>query len=405
MSGAADGTHRTGVTSARIWLGTIVMLTATGFNGLAQTAFTPVLSTVATHFGGGGHGALTAQSIATMSAVGVMFGGPIVGLISEWIGARRLLFVALAIYAIAGSAGLYLDGITPLLASRLLQGVGSAGITISTAAMIGDRFQGTERPKFLGYQGAFLAAAGFISLLVSGQAAEIMGWRAPFALFLTALPMLALAVLSLDSDPPPKTQANTQAPGESSIWSMWPIYLAVILIYTAGYMIYLQLSFVLAGDHITSPALQSRIVSASTVMHFVGGLLYGKTIEKLGARWMLFLILLGMAVSDFIIGFTTFVPAVVVACGVAGLAGGNLVIYVTNLILDRAKPDIRGKALGLMVMAMYVGDFLNPWLATPLRLAIGNHNAFIAVGGLLLVTAVGQVIVFKPARLARAQPA
>ena len=269
--------------------------------------------------------------------------------------------------------------------------------------MIGDRFQGAERPKFLGYQGAFLAAAGFISLLVSGQAAEIMGWRAPFALFLMALPMLALAVLSLDSDPVPKQKVESQAPGDASLWSMWPIYLAVILIYTAGYMIYLQLSFVLAGDHVTSPALQSRIVSASTVMHFVGGLLYGRTIEKLGSRWMLFLILLGMAVSDFTIGLTTDIAAIVVACGIAGLAGGNMVIYVTNLILDRAKPEIRGKALGFMVMAMYVGDFLNPWLATPLRLAIGNHNAFIAVGGILLLTAAAQVIAFRPARLLKSQ--
>ena len=385
------------LTRARLALGTFVMLTAVGFNGLAQTAFTPVLSTVAKHFGNGGVSELSAQSIATMASVGVMVGGPVVGMLAEWVGTRRMLYVALAMYAIAGSAGLYLDGIVPLLASRLVQGVGSAGISIATAAMIGDRFEGATRSRFLGYQGAFLAAAGFFSLLASGQIAESIGWRAPFILFLTALPMLALAVVSLDKGAPlaPATKAGGSF---AQVVSLWPIYLAVVVIYTAGYMIYLQLSFVLAGDHVTSPALQSRIFSASTVMHFVGGLFYGKAIERIGQRWMLFLILLCMAASDFIIGFTASVPLIVIACGLAGLGGGNMVIYVTNLILNRASLEARGKALGLMVTAMYIGDFLNPWVATPLRLALGNHNAFTAVGAGILLTALTQAFAFRPVR-------
>ncbi len=387
------------MTTRRLWLGTFVMLTAMSFNGMAQTVFTPVLSTVAGHFGGGGRGALTAQTIATMASMGVMVGGPLVGMLSVRIGIRRVLFLSLAIYAIAGSAGLYIDGITPLLASRLVQGVGSAGISIATSAMIADRFEGVARSRILGYQGAIMAAAGFFALLASGQLAEVIGWRAPFALFLTALPMLALAFISLDRDPPLKDMTRVAVLPGASILSMWPIFLAVVLIYTAGYMIYLQLSFVLAGDHVTSPALQSRIVATSTILHFVGGMLYGKTIERLGQRWMLFLILLCMAVSDFIIGFTTDITAIVVACGLAGLGGGNLVIYITNLILDRAKTEIRGEALGFMVMAMYIGDFLNPWVATPLRGAIGNHNAFTLVGAILLVTAVVQIITHRSARV------
>ncbi|HLG86666.1 MAG TPA: MFS transporter [Alphaproteobacteria bacterium] len=389
------------LTRARLALGTFVMLTALGFNGLAQTAFTPVLSTVANHFGNGGGSQLTAQSIATMASVGVMVGGPIVGILAEWIGSRRTLYVALAVYAIAGSAGLYIEGIVPLLASRLVQGVGSAGISIATAAMIGDRFEGSARSRFLGYQGAFLAAAGFISLLASGQIAESIGWRAPFALFLTALPMLALAVMSLDGSGTAEPIVRA-AGGFAQILPLWPIYLAVVIIYTAGYMIYLQLSFVLAGDHVTSPALQSRIFSASTVMHFAGGLLYGRALERLGQRWMLFLILLCMAGSDFIIGFTASVPLIVIACGLSGLGGGNMVIYVINLILNRAPAEARGQALGLMVTAMYIGDFLNPWVATPLRLAIGNHNAFLAVGAAILLAAFLQVFAFRPAR---SQPA
>ena len=398
MSGDVDDrTAHDGLTRVRFWLGTFVMLTAVGFNGLAQTVFTPALAIVAAHFGGGTGGALSAQSVATMAAVGVMAGGPVVGLLSERSGARWTLVLSLTVYALAGSAGLYLDGITPLLVSRLIQGMGTAGISIATAAMIGDRFDGINRSRVLGYQGAFLAAAGFISLLISGEATELMGWRAPFALFLTALPMAALAMVSLTAEPTHATPGSNAKSG-GSLLSLWPIYLATVLIYTAGYTIYLQLSFVLAGDHVTSPALQSRIFAVGTAMHFIGGLLYGRVLARLGQRWMLVATLLLMAASDLIVGFTSNLTAIVVACGLAGLGGGNMVIYLNNLILNRAPPALRGKALGFMVTAMYIGDFANPWVVTPLRLAVGNHTAFLVVGTAVLLAALTQAALRRPAR-------
>jgi MFS family permease len=168
---------------------------------------------------------------------------------------------------------------------------------------------------------------------------------------------------------------------------MWPIYLAIVVLYTAGYTIYLQLSFVLAGDHVTSPALQSRIFAVGTAVHFFGGLFYGRIAQRLGRRWMLVLTLGLMATSDLIVGATSNLAWIVVASGFAGLGGGNLVIYANNLILDRAPIALRGKALGFMVMAMYIGDFLNPWVVTPLRGAIGNHNAFAVIGTMVLLGA------------------
>ena len=186
---------------------------------------------------------------------------------------------------------------------------------------------------------------------------------------------------------PARPTARAIAESAGGLIALWPIFLAVMLAYTAGYTIYLQLSFVLAGDHVTSPALQSRIFAVGTAVHFLGGLVYGRVLARLGRRWMLVLTLALMALSDLIVGATSNLAWIVAACGLAGLGGGNMVIYINNLILDRAPPALRGKALGFMVMAMYVGDFLNPWVVTPLRGAIGNHNAFTVVGILVLLAA------------------
>jgi hypothetical protein len=43
-----------------------------------------------------------------------------------------------------------------------------------------------------------------------------------------------------------------------------------------------------------------------------------------------------------------------------------------------------------MYMANYIGSFLNPWITTPIRTHLGNHEIFLAMGILLAVVAVVQ---------------
>ena len=83
------------------------------------------------------------------------------------------------------------------------------------------------------------------------------------------------------------------------------------------------------------------------------------------------------------------------AAGVAlgGLASGFLVPFTTNLIVNRAAPEARARALGFMYMANYIGSFLNPWVTTPIRTALGNHQIFLAMDILLAVVALASVFV------------
>ncbi len=378
---------------ARLRLGTIVLLSAVGFSSLLSTALTPALSKITAHFGGGGTGDLTAQNIVTMAAVGILIGSPLVGLVSKWIDTRRILILSLAIYAVAGSAGMYLESTTALLASRFVQGLGTAGISVATASMIGDRFRGNQRAQFLGYRDAFIAVFGFVALQGSGLLADVAGWRANFALYLLAVPMIGLVFLSVF----PKVESAETATGSEGerfkLLSLWPFYLMVLGLYIAAYTLYLNLSFLMAEDNITSSALQGRILATSTVMHFIGGMLYGRIVGKIGSRWMFMAVLLGMALSDFTIGFAQSTVWIVVGTGLAGLSGGNMQVYMVNLLLGRVPAANRPQALGFMYTAMFVGQFLNPFIATPLRLWVGNHNAFLVVGAALLIFAVVQFIV------------
>jgi len=374
-------------------IGIFVMIGAVLFNMLLLTAITPVLSTAAKYFGTGSDAQIIAQMIITMTAIGIMIGGPLAGWLAERLTLRTVLILALALYGTAGASGLFLESATGLLAARFLQGLSAGGIAISSYSMIAERFQGSARPRMLGYQSALTAAAGFVTGLGAGQLAEAEGWRAPFGLYLLAFGMIALALVA-QGIPVGRRHAEVRTSDDSgpkgSLWSIWHLYLMLIPLYAAAFMFYLQLSFLLAGDGIGSPALQSKIMAAITATNFIAGLVYGRVLERLRPRRMFCLILAVMAASDIVVGIGHGVVCMTVGCALAGFAGGGIVPFVTNLITTRAPPALRSRGLGFMYSLVYVGQFANPFTVTPLRMAIGNHEAFLVVGGLLAAAALIQ---------------
>jgi len=392
------------VAGVRDAAGLFVILSSISFNMLAVVALLPVLSMIATRFEGdplaiflaerfhSNGGQLFAQTLETMSNIGILVGGPIIGWIADRTGRANVLFYALAVYGVAGAAGLFLDYPPVLLASRLLQGFGSAGIAVTTYSLVSERFEGAARSKVMGYQQVFVSLMGFVALPLSGHLGERYGWHAPFGLFLSALLMLpiALATVPRGGALAPQPSSSHSSSGGGSINALIPIYIMMVPLFIVANMTNLHISFVLAGDGLKGSAAQSYIMMASPVAYLVGGLLYGWVTTPLGPRRMLCLILAIMAGNGLVVGLSHGV--VVTAAGVAlgGLASGFLVPFTTNLIVNRAAPEARARALGFMYMANYIGSFLNPWVTTPIRTWLGNHEVFLAMGILLVVTALVQ---------------
>jgi MFS family permease len=371
-------------------LGLLVLVSSSSFTLLLVSVMSPVLSTVAGHFGAGTGAALKAQSIITMSGIGMMFGGVLAGWLGDRIGARRSLLAMLVLYGLAGSAGLFIDDIALLLASRVVLGGAASGIAAATYVIIGARYDGAQRARMLGYQIAVLSVVGIATLLLAGELATRGGWQAPFLIYLSAFAMLVLALAARLPGGPSRTGGPAGPDGGlRSVIRLWPLYLMIVPLYVVFHMFILHLSLALAGDGIASPVVQSRIMTAMLAMTFVGGLAYGRILERLGAGWTFVLILAALAASTTLFGMTRGIPAAVAACALSGLAGATIPPFLIGRVLAGAPPAAQGRALGLMYTAMYVGDFVNPLIVTPLRAAIGNHEAFTLVG---LVTAGAAVV-------------
>lgn len=360
-----------------------VMLSGNILTALVFTLLAPVLPDIAAHFGTG-NGAFVAQMVMTMPGAGIIVGGIAGGLLVVRVGIRPALFGGLALFGIAGAAPLYIDAAPGLLASRFVLGLAAATVQTALVTLITLAFDDNRRAKLIGYAGAIGYSAAIVSILASGALAEFGGWRAPAVLYLLALPILAVALLCIGRIERPKAVEGEGA-GRTlrSLLPLWPSYLLIPPLYAANYMLAIQFPFLLAANGVSSPAEKSWIMVWSSVMAVAGAASSGFIRKRFGQTRLLALLCLLLGTGEVIIGLSTAAPASIAGAAIAGLAGGMVLPALINLIVGQAAADLRSAAIGFVFSAAYVGQFLNPVFLEPLRLLLGIHGVFIAVGTLL----------------------
>jgi len=373
----------------------VVMLSANILSALVFTALSPVLPEIAAYFGGE-NGTFLAQMVMSAPGAGVIVGGLIGGFIIMKFGLRPTLFVALACFAIVGSAPLYARSGEMLLASRFLLGATDAVIQTSLMTLISLSFSDVQRARLIGYATAIGYGGAILSVLASGALGEAGGWRAPGLLYLWAIPILVLAMFSIRSVPAGLPEERAIGPRLAALRPAWGTYLIIPAIYAVNYMLAIQFAFVLQANGITSPAEKSWIMVAGLVSAIGGATASGRLLERLGHRRLFGVMALLLGGGQAIIGFSTSVPGTLAGAAIAGLAGGMVLPTLVNTVISQVPVAVRSTAIGLVYSAAYLGEFLNPVLLDPIRRAIGIHGVFISVG--LVVATVGAVA-FASARV------
>jgi MFS family permease len=384
-----DPATGTPLSRLQTWLAIIVMLSGTTFVALVVTAVAPIMSQLSEHFGQAGHGKLVAYGVATVPSIGIMIGGPITGWVIERVGSRNFLLTILIVFGISGSAGLFLNDVWLLVATRFILGVAASGIATGTLIMIGEYFAPEMRVRILGYQGAVGAIAALLIILSSGALADWAGWRAPFALYLIAFPVFVAVAIAI-----PRRHVGARAAkavAETGAWTalagLWGPLAVTVGLFVGSFMPTLQVSFLLAADGVLKASNQSLVLAASALMVGLGSAAYGTLRVRFGDPWMLRFCALAIGGGIVVMGFSHRAIQVAVGCAISGIGTGLLNPQVNNMLISRAGPNARGRAVGLGYTARYAGDFLNPVIVGPMAVAIGLHAAFVTLGAAFLVLA------------------
>jgi ACDE family multidrug resistance protein len=152
-----------------------------------------------------------ARLIITTHGLFVVLTSPAAGALVDRVGPRRPFVAGLVLYGVAGGAGLVVDAFRTLLVTRAALGVAVALVYTAVTVLIYDLYAGTRKDRVMGLRGSANSLGAAVWPLVGG-ALGALSWHAPFAVYLLALPLGAVAVLTVP-DRALDATAPTESPG------------------------------------------------------------------------------------------------------------------------------------------------------------------------------------------------
>ncbi len=384
------------------------LLAASSLTVMAGAIVAPALPQIGAAFAGQvTNPEFVAKMVLALPALAIALFAPVSGWIVDRFGCKRLLLAGLALYAAAGTSGLYLREPYPILAGRLLLGVAVAMVMTATSTLISFYFHGAERGRFLGFQATATVLGGVVFLPVGGLLADAGDWQKPFVIYVASLPIL-LAAVRFVTDPdrgPLKSAAGEALPvtGEYPLsvpWATLGLIYAVAFVGMAAFGVGpLQLPFHVAERFGVRPFVGSLAVATMTAHAALTSIFYGRLASRFGRDRLVaaFFVLLGTGFA--VVGLAKYPALAYLGLAVAGLGGGLFTPTLMNWLMRTAPVHLRGRLTGGLISAMFAGQFLSPILAQPVVDLGGPAAAFEACG--LGMVALGGIYTARSAWLHR----
>jgi MFS family permease len=314
-----------------------------------------------------------------------------------------VIVAALLLYGLAGSAGFVLHSLAAILVSRLVVGLAMAGLASGFLTLVADYFTGAWLNQFLGYLGAFTGFAGVVFQALAGALADI-GWRFPFLLHLVAFVIL-LGVLVRIDEPRVRAQAASQSTGAERaafpIMEAGSIYAVALAGMGAVFVLIVHLPFYLTSQAGVTNSQVGLALSLQALPAGIIALLYHRLRSRLSVQTIAAVMFLSLGLSLVVAALTSSYVLVVAGLLIGGIGLGLLPPNLMAWLAMVAPPAARGRAVGGLNTALFLGQFLAPLLTQPMVEQVGPAGAFGVVGGLSLLMAVG---VYAAGRLRPLRP-
>lgn len=358
----------------RLWTKALLLIAST-LTVMAGTAVAPVLPQLGNVFDD--RSQLLVRLVLTLPALVIAVGALFAGVLVDRFGRVPLLIGSVALYGVAGGAGLVVEGLDPLLVSRALLGLGVAGLMTAINTLNTDYFEGTERETMMGWQGTFMAFGGVVFLLGGGALADLH-WRAPFATYLPALVLVPAMMLVMREPARP-----AQVPGAGAIITAtapWPviglIYGTAALVMLTFFLIPVQVPFLLADLGVTSGFLIGVALAMVALMAAAVASRFAWLRARLSDQGIFAFAFAMAAIAYTLLALADHWWIVYVATMIAGLGMGPAMPNAQVWLARVAPVAVRGRLFGGLTSAVFLGQFLSPLISQPLIDGLGMAGGF-----------------------------
>lgn len=368
-----------------------VLLMCASLTVMAGATIAPGLPGLLDHFSDHPNAEYYTRFIVSIPGLAIAFSAPLTGYVADKIGRRVLLTVGVALYIASGSAGLWLDDLMMLLISRFILGLSVGLVMVCSMALITDHFQGPERDRAMGIQSSAMAAGGIVFIFAGSLLADV-SWRAPFGVYLAPLFLFPLIYLFVTK--PPQSKAEPGAiDGHFPVVHALIIYLIGFITMWVFYFIPTQLPFLAKELGAQSLKVAGFAVVASQVFSAVAAANYQRVRARLDNVQILLLSYALMAAGYLALSQISTVLGMFLCMPLVGFGLGLNFPNMSIWLMSRVPATMRGRASGGLTTAIFLGQFMSPFLSVPFVNQFGLNGSFL--GAVIIMLA----LIILPAAL------
>ena len=378
------------------WL--IYAITATGIlaNPLIAPAIPDILADLDAPRGQAGF------LIAAGTLPGIVV-APVIGVLADRYGRRAVLLPCLVLFGLFGVGASFAGSFWILLALRLGQGVGSAGLINLAVVLVGDHWDGVERARILGQNSAVLTVSLAVLPPLGGFLTELGSWRLAFAPYGLAIVTAAVLWRLL-----PETTANTgvtmrgqlrEALGFARTRAVMGTVGLGFVIFFLIFGLFLTVMPLLVEDRFGLGAgARGLVLAVPAITSTLAALSLGRLQLRFGRSRLILLGSILFTVSFAAIAGAPALWLVLVAALVYGFGEGMSIPTLQDVVAGAAPASSRGAVVALWVGGARAGQTAGPLAAGGAVTLLGEGGAFGAgavVAGLLIVA---QLALRRPER-------
>ncbi len=365
----------------------LTLLLVSSLTIMSVITISPALPQMAMVFSDVKNAEFLVKLVLTLPALMIAVFSPITGRLIDRYGRLKILWLSLVLYAVSGAAGYFLNNLYHILVSRAVLGI-SVGMSMPIViTLIADYFEGMERQKFVGLQIAFMSMGGILFIGLGGILADF-GWRYPFLIYLSSLPVLPLSIAFLHEPAivQQRNQANNniKAPG-----IIWMLFINTMVMWIIFFLIPVQIPFYLKALGVEKNWLIGVVIATATAFSAISSFAYSKIKSRLSFL-SIFSLGYGLLAAGYVcISISSTYILVVIAMMLSGLGMGMMIPNTNMWVMKIAPPEIRGKEIGKLTTFWFAGQFLSPIIIFPVLNRLSLSSTFMVASGFLLLMSIG----------------
>ena len=339
--------------------------------------------------------------IITMFAIPGIFAGPVIGMLADRYGRRRVVIPCLLIYGLAGVGILAVNTFVAVLALRFVQGLVGGSILASLAlTVVGDIYDGPTQNTVMGMTSASITVTAALAPAIGGALAAI-AWDAPFAIYGLSVVVAGAVYLWLE-EPVRETdstldltylrEALRTVPTRPAL-GLYGANFASFALYFGGVLT--AVSFLLNDTYGLGSGRIGSLITAAMLVSAVVAILNGRFVRIATEQQLISVGFVAYGIGLVGTWSAGSAAGVLGALVFFGIGHGLVLPSVASALAGLAPTKFRGGVMSLRTSLVLASQAVAPPLFTVPAVMIGYSTVLLTAGGLALVGGIGALFALQ----------